>query len=247
MHKYLIYKQDKSYKNFILNIREYFSKNSSFIHRARNEIKIISYQNRKYVVKSFKIPHLLNKIAYSYFKNSKAQKSYENSIKIIDFTPKPIGYIEFKKFELLDESYFISEKFNFDFTIREPLLDKNFEDKKEIFKDFAKFTFKLHQNSILHLDYSPGNILIKRLGKNFEFKIVDINRMKFKKLTLNERLRNFSKLWAKDEDLSTIVEEYSKLLGKDPKNCIKTALYYSQKHKNFKNLKKKLKGEKVVD
>ncbi len=247
MHKYLIYKQDKSYKNFILNIKKYFLKNSYFIHKDRNEIKIISYQNREYVVKSFKIPHLLNKIIYSYFKNSKAQKSYENSIKIIDFTPKPIGYIEFKKFGLLDESYFINEKFDFDFTIREPLLDKDFKDKKKIFKEFAKFTSKLHQNSILHLDYSPGNILIKRLGKDFEFKIVDINRMKFKKLTLNERLKNFSKLWAKDEDLSIIVEEYSKLLGKNAENCVKTALYYSQKHKNFKNLKKKLKGEKVVD
>ena len=247
MHKYFIKNQDKNYENFILNIKQHFHKNSSFIHKARNEIKIISFQNQEYIVKSFKIPHLLNKLIYTYFKSSKAQKSYENSLKIIDFTPKPIGYIEFTKFGLLNKSYFVSEKFDFDFTIREPLLDNNFKDKEEIFKQFAQFSFKLHQNSILHLDYSPGNILIKKSKNHFEFKIVDINRMKFQKLTLNDRLKSFSKLWAKDEDLSTIIKEYAKLLSEDEQKSIKIALHYSQKHKNFKNLKKKLKGQKVVD
>ncbi len=247
MNKYFICKDNKAYKNFILNIREHFQKNSSFIHKARNKIKIIPYQGREYIVKSFKVPHLLNKIVYTFIKDSKAKKSYENSLKIIDFVPKPIGYIEFKKFRLIDESYFISEKFDFDFTIREPLLDKNFKEKEEIFRQFALFSFKLHQNNILHLDYSPGNILIKKSNGHFEFKIVDINRMAFQKLTLNERLKSFSKLWAKDEDLSIIIKEYVKLLGEDEQNSIKTALHYSQKHKNFKNLKKNLKGRKVVD
>jgi len=32
------------------------------------------------------------------------------------------------------------------------------------------------------------------------FKIVDINRMEFKELTLQERLKNFSQLWAKNDD-----------------------------------------------
>ena len=70
--------------------------------------------------------------------------------------------IEFYKFGLLDESYFVSEKFDYDFTIREPLLDINFPNKNEILKIFAKFTFQLHEVGIFHFDYSPGNILIKK-------------------------------------------------------------------------------------
>ncbi len=62
------------------------------------------------VVKYFKIPYFINKIVYTFFKKSKAQKSYEYALKIKDFTPKPIGYIEFYKFGLLDESYFVSRK-----------------------------------------------------------------------------------------------------------------------------------------
>ncbi len=63
----------------------------------------------------------------------------------------------------------------------------------------------LHKNNILHLDYSPGNILIKEADGRHIFKIVDINRMIFKNLSLDERLKNFYMLWAKDEDMMNFV------------------------------------------
>jgi len=54
-------------------------------------------------------------------------------------------------------------------------------------------------------------------------------------------------LWAKDEDLKLIIKAYVQLIQKDENDCIEKALYYSQKHKDKKNFKKRLKGEKVVD
>ncbi|MCF6310137.1 MAG: hypothetical protein L3J19_06670 [Sulfurimonas sp.] len=238
---------DKSYSSLLKNIRTYFDNSNSSIHKARNEIKIINFKDEKLVVKSFKVPNIINKIVYTFFKQSKTEKSYANSIKIIDFVPKPIGFIEFKKNGLINDSYFVSENFDYSFTIREPLLDKNFTDKENIFKSFAKFTFELHKNNIFHLDYSPGNILIKKEEDGYIFKIVDINRMQFHNLGLEDRLRNFSKLWAKDDDLSTIIQEYSKLINSDEKKCIDIALKYSQAHKDRKNRKKRLRGFEVVD
>lgn len=235
-------------KNLVNNIQEYFNVSKNSIHKARNEIKIIEYEGKKYVVKSFKIPHLLNKIIYSFFRKTKAQKSYENSLKIAGFVPKAIGYKIYKKVFLLDRSYFISEHFAYDFTIREALLEQNFEDKAEIFKHFALFTYLLHEEGIYHLDYSPGNILIKKTRKGYCFKVVDINRMKFKKiLSLKSRLQNFAKLWAKNEDLKEIIKAYALLIDEDENKCISMALRYSQKHKDKKNFKKRLKGEAVVD
>ena len=67
----------------------------------------------------------------------------------------------------------------------------------------------MHEADIEHLDYSPGNILIKVISGNYVFKIVDINRMEFRNLNHTERLENFSKLWAKDEDLTIIVKFYN--------------------------------------
>lgn len=245
--KYKINKTFESLKNFTLEIREIFNTQSASIHKARNELKVIHYENNEYVVKSFKKPNFINRIVYTFFRESKARKSYEYSLKIGEFTPTPISFIEFYSNSLLDSSFFIAKKYNYDFTIRVPLLSSDFIQKEDILKQFAHFTYKLHQNNILHQDYSPGNILIKKQEFEYEFKIVDINRMKFMPLSIGQRLKNFSKLWASDEDLKTIVKEYSKLIKEDELECVKIALKFSHKQKNKINAKKRLRGEKVVD
>ena len=238
---------DSKYKNFLLNIKQYFNQNDQTIHKARNELKIIPFKNEQYVVKAFKIPNLFRRIIYTYFRDTKAKKSYENSLKIGDLTPQPIGYIEFYENHLLAKSYFIAKKFDFDFTIKEPIVNQNFPDRKKIFQELAKFTYALHEKNILHNDYSPGNILIKKEGDKYTFKIVDINRMKFKKLSLNDRLKNFAKLWLLDEDMETIVKSYAKHINEDEQKCLSIALKYSHTLKNKVNMKKRLKGIPVVD
>jgi serine/threonine protein kinase len=164
-----------------------------------------------------------------------------------DFTPKPIGYIEFYENFLLNESYFLSEYFEYDFTIREPLLDKNFKNKDEIFKAFARFAFALHEKNIFHKDFSPGNILVKQMDEEYIFKIVDINRMKFQALSFNLRAKSFSKLWADDEDLKTVSNEYAKIYGVNEELFTKKTLHYSHQLKKKMNFKKRLKGESVVN
>ncbi|MCW9026952.1 MAG: hypothetical protein OQJ77_06510, partial [Thiovulaceae bacterium] len=95
---------DHTFDNLFQNIREYFSNSSDSLHKARNEIKIVNYSEKEFVIKSFKIPTFMNKIVYTFFKDSKAKKSYDNSVRIIDFVPKPIGFIEFTKFGLIYDS-----------------------------------------------------------------------------------------------------------------------------------------------
>lgn len=231
------------FREFLINIKDHFNSTKNSIHKARNEIKVVD----NLVVKSFKVPNFFNKIIYTFFRSSKAKKSYEYALKIGDFTPKPLGYVEFYKNLLLDESYFVSEYFAYDFTIRNPLLDVNFPKKEEILKAFARFSYSLHENGIYHLDFSPGNILVKEEGGELIFKIVDINRMEFKTLCNNLRMKNFSKLWAKDDDLIVIVKEYAKIAGLNDEFLVKKALKHSHSHKAKINLKKRLKGIKVVD
>lgn len=236
-----------NYANLLNNIKQYFMSSKKSIHKARNEIKTIDYDGKQLIVKSFKVPNLINKLVYTFFKDSKAKKSYDHSVRIIKFVPAPIGYIEFRKFGLIADSYFVSENFKYNFTIREPLINSTFQDKEEVFKAFAKFTYDLHEQNILHLDYSPGNILIAKDTNGYTFKIVDINRMKFKELDLDERLKAFHMLWAKDEDMTVIAKEYAKLVKEDESYCINKAIYFSQKNKDFKNFKKRLKGKPVND
>ncbi|PCJ29074.1 MAG: hypothetical protein COA99_19870 [Moraxellaceae bacterium] len=247
MNKYIVHTNYiTTFTDFLLNIKNYFSVSSETIHKARNELKIIHHNDLDTVVKSFKVPHLLNRIIYTFFRDSKAKKSYEHSLKIVPYTPNPIGYIEFYKTSLLSESYFVSEKFNYDFTIREPLLEANFKDRNEVFKAFARFTLELHNANIFHNDYSPGNILIKKENDLYSFKIVDINRMKFFELDENTRAKSFSKLWASDEILTIITTEYISYYPCS-ENFIEQVLYYSKKNKKIKNFKKRLKGKPIND
>lgn len=224
------------YIGIIEEIRSYFLNATQTIYEGRNSLKMISYGESNLIVKAFKIPHIINKIAYTFFRDSKAKKSYKHSVKIVEFTPEPIGYVEYFKFGLLSDSYYLCKEYPYNFTIREPLVKEGFKNKEQIFRAFAAFTYDLHNYNIEHLDYSPGNILIKEIDNGYEFKIIDVNRMRFKRLTDIERLENFAKLWAKDEDLKLIIESYAKLIDMNQDEATTIALNASkaQDKKEFK-------------
>jgi len=237
-----------SYQGLVDEVEKYFSESTELIHDARNQIKNIEFQGEWLAVKSFKVPHLLNRIVYSFFRDSKAKKSYTFSQKIDQFTPKAIAYIENYQRGLLSTSYFISQRFDFDFDIRRPLLEADFDDRINIFKQFSAFVYQLHQQNILHLDLSPGNILIKKESDGqYLFKIVDINRMKFISLTEDKRAKNFSKLWANNDDLTVMLVEYARLASYEQGSFVQCGLNANQRNKNFKNFKKRLKGHPVND
>jgi len=225
------------------SIREIFTGDKHTIHKARNELKIIDLDGIKTVVKSFKVPHFLNRIVYTFFRKSKAYKSYHNTLRLKELnisTPEPIALIEFFESGLLGESYFISEFFDYDFTIRTPLLEP-LEDREAIFIAFAAYTYDLHQKGVWHLDYSPGNILIKRVEGSYQFSIVDINRMEFREITPLQGCENFNKLWASDEELEIMGREYARLCGFNVAVTIAEMKRHNDANKRVKNFKKKLK------
>jgi serine/threonine protein kinase len=226
------------------SIRSIFAGDNHSIHKARNELKIIEIEGIKTVVKSFKIPHVLNRIVYTFFRKSKAYKSYHNALHLKELnisTPEPIALIEFFESGLLEESYFISEFFDYDFTIRTPLLEP-LEDRKAIFTAFAAYTYDLHQKGVWHLDYSPGNILIKRSERGYQFSIVDINRMEFREITPLQGCENFNKLWASDEELEIMGREYARLCGFNVAVTIAEIKRHNDANKRVKNFKKRLKN-----
>ena len=59
---------NQSYVNLLKDIKTYFHNSSDSIHKARNEIKTINYNNENLVVTSFKVPNIINKIIYTFFK-----------------------------------------------------------------------------------------------------------------------------------------------------------------------------------
>ncbi len=253
MTKYKINpKYEINFKDFLLNIKFYFKENSQTIHKARNELKIIQYNNINTVVKAFKVPNIINQFAYAYIRGSKAKKSYENGIKLIELgvnSPEAIGYIEFYELGLLKESFFISLHQPYDFLIREPLYDENFTDRENIIKQFSNFTYNLHKKDIFHKDYSAGNTLVTDKGNgNYEFSIVDINRMEFRAINTSLAMENFNKLWANESTLTIIAKEYAKISSLGEQECIELILKHDRELKEFverrRNIKAFFKGKK---
>lgn len=246
--KYQLNKNYENIKEFLFNIKDFFKQNSNIIHKARNELKIIEYKDIQTVVKAFRVPNFINQIVYAYFRDSKAKKSYKNAIKLRNLninTPKPIGYIEFYRNFLFKESFFISEKLDYLFTIREPLRNNNLKDREEIIKKFVAFTYNLHKNCVYHKDYSAGNILVFKNDKDeYDFSLVDINRMEFKAIDLELGLDNFAKLWLDEDSLKLIATEYARLSQTNEKTAIDILKKCDKKLKDFVEFKRKIRGKK---
>ncbi len=244
-YRYKISSHFKNFKNILFDIQRYFNASNESIHKARNELRIAEIEGEKVVIKAFKVPHLVNQFAYAYIRDGKARKSYDNAIALQALhvnTPESIGFIEFYRFGVLKESYFLAKYEAYNFTIREAFHHK-IDDWSEVIQAFAAFTYDLHVKGVWHVDYSPGNILITRVEQGYHFSLVDINRMEFKKIEGYEGLENFAKFWAKEEDLKLLASEYASLASLDESRAIEVALASAQKLQAKTNLKRKLKGK----
>ena len=184
----------------------------------RNKIKLFDLNEKKINIKSFKIPNIINQVAYKYFRKSKARRSFEYANKLIENgigTPEPIGFAENFTVFGIEKSFYISEHLSSDLTFRELVQIPDYPDHDNILRQFTRFTFNLHEKGIEFLDHSPGNTLIRKISENqYHFFLVDLNRMNFhEKMDFERRMKNFSRLTPKEEMISVMSNEYSKLFG----------------------------------
>lgn len=225
-----------------------FESAGNSIKDSRNKLKLFELSNGKVInVKSFKVPNLLNKIVYKFFRKGKAQRSFEYANKLLSLgvgTPNPVAYYEFSSLLFFKKSFYISEQLEYDITYRELTTDFHYPEYDNILRAFVRFTHKLHENNILFLDHSPGNTLIRKNGINYYFYLVDLNRMKFQNLDFETRIRNFSRLTIHKSMIETMSDEYSKCTGGDYDKVFnlmwKETEAFQEKFHRKKRIKKKL-------
>lgn len=235
-------------KEVIGFIKNFKDEGKLFGDGDRNVIKLFEINNAVVNVKSFKIPNLINQIAYRFFRKSKAQRSFEYAQhleKLNIGTPKPIAYFEESTLLFFKSSYYVSEHLDCDLTYRELTRDLNFPHHEEILRAFTRFTYQLHEHNVLFLDHSPGNTLIKLNDGDYQFYLVDLNRMNFKSLSLEERIKNFARLTIHKEMVEVMSDEYAKCVGEN-KNKIFEMMWsdtqkFQEKFYRKRRLKKKIK------
>ncbi|MFL0353797.1 lipopolysaccharide kinase InaA family protein [Xanthomarina sp. GH4-25] len=182
---------------------------------------------------------------YKYIRKSKAKRSFEYANRLIAsdiLTPFPIAYIENTNVFGLTTSYYISKHVNYDFDFRDLIHKPLFPNRKIILQQFTAFTFKLHENHIDFLDHSPGNTLIvEKQDKQYDFYLIDLNRMRFKTMDFNKRMHNFRRLWLSKSMVKIMSETYSELYHTSYKETYSLMLKHSrafQKKVNSKKLRR---------
>jgi len=213
----------------------------------RNSIKVVEREGKKLNVKCFKRPNYINRYVYTRLRKSKAKRSFEYAEKLIEMgigTPNPIAYAEKSINGALNKSFYISEHLDYDLTIRD--IDLSKPGHEDILRAFTRFTYNLHENKIVFLDHSGGNTLINLNDGNYEFYLVDLNRMIFKTLSFNDRMKNFERLTSHRDQVEIMAKEYAHLLDM-PENEVFNSMwsfvdsFFTNRRKN-RNKKQKLKN-----
>ncbi|MGB3345222.1 MAG: lipopolysaccharide kinase InaA family protein [Aequorivita sp.] len=219
-----------------------FTKSGEYVLKGdRNVIKRVNLLGNDLNIKKFKTPNVFQAVVYQFIRDSKAKRSFDYARRLIDLginTPFPVAYLEMFSIGL-KESFYISEHIDYDFDFRELIHNPRFKKRNEILKQFTAFTFKLHENRVNFLDHSPGNTLIKDLGNNqYDFYLIDLNRMRFEELDFEKRMRNFRRLWLSKTMIKIMAQEYATLYGKSYGETHLLMTKFSREFQKRVNLKK---------
>ena len=221
-------------KEFIASLPERFERGEGkIIYNGRNQLREFTNNGVTMVVKSFCLPKFINRIAYGFLRSSKAQRSCEYAQLLLEkgiATPAPIGYVTERKGLLFGRSYYASVKsdytHNYDDAVQPGVANRD-----KYLVAVAKTTARLHECGFLHKDYSAGNILLRELEDGtVRVEIIDLNRIRFRKIGLEEGCKNFERLPMNEEIVNVMAPPYATARNLDVEQC-QTAMNTYNKYK----------------
>ncbi len=245
----ILHPKYKEQEKAILQLVEaFFNEGDLIVKGSRNTIKSNVLGKEKVNIKYFKKPGTLKSVIYSFFRSTKAKRSFDYANYLLEHgipTPFPMAYIEDRNgLGLLGDSYYVSEQIDYDFTIRELIHDPLFPERNIILEQFTEFTFKMHEAKVNFLDHSPGNTLVikKEQGK-YDFYLIDLNRMQFEDLSIEARMDNFKKMWLSRTMVKVIAKKYAELSGQPEEKLLSILLEKTIQFKRKITKKKWLKRQ----
>ena len=228
-----------SYKHlevFMQSLPRRFDNNEGeIIHNGRNILRTIEYQGVRYVIKSFRVPNLVNRFVYGIFRASKAKRSYDHALLLQSMgigTPQPVGYLTTRNGLLFHKSYYVSVESECPHAYQE-LFEQPFDYTEEILREIGRVTARLHESGLAHKDYGRKNILFKRLDKGVKIELVDLNRMYFGPVDMDMGCKNLERLPCTPQMHRWLAEEYAKARGFDAETCYQLMVKYRSRDNNL--------------
>lgn len=245
-----IHQKYKNQEEAILQlVKTFFGEGDLMVKGSRNIIKSNYLGNEKVNIKFFQKPDFIKSIIYSFFRTTKAKRSFDYANYLLKHninTPFPIAFVEERTgLGLLGNSFYFCEQIDYDFTIRELIHNPSFPERNIILEQFTEFTYKIHEAKINFLDHSPGNTLIVNKGNGkYDFYLIDLNRMKFEDLSIEKRMDNFKKMWLSKQMIKVVAKKYASLCKQSEEKLHAVLLEKSSQFK-YKITKKKYLKRKI--
>ena len=173
-------------EGFIKAIPYIFSTFGEMVHEGKNVIKTFKVNGTLINVKSFKVPVFPNKIAYKYLRKSKSERSFDYAHLLLERgvnTPDPIAYIDISKNGLYTQSYYVSIHEQMD-GIMNDICNESVKENEALIEAYKGYTAFLHRRGIPYKNYSPANVMYKKVGAEYEFCIIGLNKIKLKRFNL---------------------------------------------------------------
>jgi hypothetical protein len=201
--------------NFMKSVPQIFDDEGETLKKDRNEIKVIWHGQLRLCIKSFNRVTTFNRLMYSWFRSTKAKRSYRVARRLEKIginTPKPVGYIEvYGRWGILKKAFYVSIYYEHDFDLTAVLNTDN-GDQERILSCFSQYmAHVVHPLGAWHNDLSSGNVLVNVKGEeDWSFSFIDLNRVKFKRYISPARgLINLKKLTNKPVFLALMAEQYA--------------------------------------
>jgi tRNA A-37 threonylcarbamoyl transferase component Bud32 len=216
-----------SLTQFVELLPDNFDNIGEVIHLGRNQIRTVEINGEKLVIKYFKKITLFNRFIYGNLRKSKAKRSFENSVTLLKNgigTPKPVGYIDTFSHLLLKKSFYVC--LYTDYADIKNLLDLPLSEAKNGIRALALLSGKMHHSGIFHGDFNTSNVLFKVIDRNYDFCLIDNNRIKFKRFTLKSGAKNFKRMRLTVEQTAIIGSEYARKYGYNERFFVMKILWF---------------------
>ena len=203
----------KHLKEWIEAVPQRFTAESTVLYKGRNIVGTMLTEDRQTLcVKKYLVPLWPQRIVYSFLRKTKAERAYYNALTLLNLnipTPKPVAYIVCKQHGLITDTYLITEycpyKRNF-YEFRQ----HGIIGYEHIIKQLAALAAHMHNNGLIHKDFSPGNLLFEEENGHVALSVIDINRMSTRKqVSLKQGCKNFERLWGNCDFFLYLAKEYA--------------------------------------
>ena len=220
----MINKKYEHLREWLERLPEEFEQLGEVIYDKRNQLRVIEAPDGTLVnAKRYCVPHALNRVVYSLgIRQPKGKRAFLYPARLLERgidTPEPIAYIERRTCGMLGLSYFVSVQSPLGHTLYElsNAAEGTYEDLAE---SVGRFVARMHDREVLHLDLSPGNILWDKDKKGYRFAVVDINRMRFGKVSTQQGCATLCRLWGPKRLTELVARSYASARGFDEDEAV---------------------------